>query len=164
MLDYIKGILISKQPSGSKGATIVVENNNGIITANGHAYNSSDLGSNNTNFALLVSHTFTEPFKDSNEYAEDKHTRQLQELSGAEGFAEKRNLGQQHERVDDECSRAHGEIENFSDNVRDAGNRRCPQLRIGDHGDAVAHEKQTEKEDEPAFQAFFCVGVHFLRL
>lgn len=28
MLDYIKGILISKQPSGSKGATIVVENNN----------------------------------------------------------------------------------------------------------------------------------------
>ena len=54
-------------PSGH----VVVENNNGIITANGHAYNSSDLGSNNTNFALLVSHTFTEPFKDSNEYAED---------------------------------------------------------------------------------------------
>ncbi len=54
-------------PSGH----VVVENNNGIVTANGHAYNSSDLGSNNTNFALLVSHTFTEPFKDSNEYAED---------------------------------------------------------------------------------------------
>ena len=54
-------------PSGH----VVVENNHGIITANGHAYNSSDLGSNNTNFALLVSHTFTEPFKDSNEYAED---------------------------------------------------------------------------------------------
>lgn len=54
-------------PSGH----VVVENNNGIITANGHAYNSSTLGSNNTNFALLVSHTFTEPFKDSNEYAEE---------------------------------------------------------------------------------------------
>ena len=54
-------------PSGH----VVVENNNGIVTANGHAYNSSDLGSNNTNFALLVSHAFTEPFKDSNEYAED---------------------------------------------------------------------------------------------
>ena len=54
-------------PSGH----VVVENNNGIVTANGHAYNSSDLGSNNTNFALLVSHTFTDPFKDSNEYAED---------------------------------------------------------------------------------------------
>lgn len=54
-------------PSGH----VVVENNHGIITANGHAYNSSSLGSNNTNFALLVSHSFTEPFKDSNEYAED---------------------------------------------------------------------------------------------
>jgi uncharacterized FAD-dependent dehydrogenase len=53
-------------PSGH----VVVENNNGIITANGHAYNSSELASNNTNFALLVSHEFTEPFKDSNEYAE----------------------------------------------------------------------------------------------
>ena len=54
-------------PSGH----VVVENNNGIITANGHAYNSSELGSHNTNFALLVSHTFTEPFKDSNEYAQE---------------------------------------------------------------------------------------------
>ncbi len=54
-------------PSGH----VVIENNNGIITANGHAYNSSELGSQNTNFALLVSHTFTEPFKDSNEYAQD---------------------------------------------------------------------------------------------
>ncbi len=54
-------------PSGH----VVIENNNGIITANGHAYNSSELGSHNTNFAILVSHKFTEPFKDSNEYAED---------------------------------------------------------------------------------------------
>lgn len=52
-------------PSGH----VVVENNNGVIVCNGHSYNASSLGSNNTNFALLVSHTFSEPFKDSNEYA-----------------------------------------------------------------------------------------------
>ncbi len=52
-------------PSGH----VVVENNNGVIVCNGHSYGSSKLGSNNTNFALLVSHTFSEPFKDSNEYA-----------------------------------------------------------------------------------------------
>lgn len=52
-------------PSGH----VVVENNNGIITANGHAYNSQELGSKNTNFAILVSHHFTEPFKDANAYA-----------------------------------------------------------------------------------------------
>ena len=54
-------------PSGH----VVVENNNGTITANGHAYNDPKLGSNNTNFALLVSHRFTEPFKDANGYAYD---------------------------------------------------------------------------------------------
>ena len=54
-------------PSGH----VVVENNDGVITANGHAYNDPKLGSHNTNFALLVSHTFTEPFKDSNGYAFD---------------------------------------------------------------------------------------------
>lgn len=52
-------------PSGH----VVVENNNGVITVNGHSYGSSNLGSSNTNFALLVSHHFSEPFKDSNEYA-----------------------------------------------------------------------------------------------
>lgn len=54
-------------PSGH----VVVENNNGIIVANGHAYNDSSLKSNNTNFAILVSHKFTEPFKDANGYALD---------------------------------------------------------------------------------------------
>ncbi len=52
-------------PSGH----VVVENNNGVIVCNGHSYGSSKLGSDNTNFALLVSHHFSEPFKDSNEYA-----------------------------------------------------------------------------------------------
>ena len=54
-------------PSGH----VVVENWNGIMVCNGHAYHDSKLGSNNTNFALLVSHHFDEPFKDANEYARE---------------------------------------------------------------------------------------------
>lgn len=49
---------------------VVNENTNGIITVNGHSYESNDLKTNNTNFALLVSKTFTEPFNDSNSYGE----------------------------------------------------------------------------------------------
>ncbi len=52
-------------PSGH----VVVENWNGIMVCNGHAYHDSKLGSKNTNFALLVSHEFDEPFHDANEYA-----------------------------------------------------------------------------------------------
>lgn len=49
---------------------VVAENTNGVITVNGHAYADTEKLSPNTNFALLVSNTFTEPFKDSNEYGE----------------------------------------------------------------------------------------------
>lgn len=49
---------------------VVAENTNGIITVNGHAYADKKLQSENTNFALLVSNKFTEPFKDSNGYGE----------------------------------------------------------------------------------------------
>ena len=49
---------------------VVSENTNGIITVNGHSYADESLHTENTNFALLVSNTFTEPFKDSNEYGE----------------------------------------------------------------------------------------------
>ena len=49
---------------------VVSENTNGIVTVNGHSYSDPSLRTNNTNFALLVSNTFTEPFKDSNEYGE----------------------------------------------------------------------------------------------
>ncbi|MCR5112739.1 MAG: NAD(P)/FAD-dependent oxidoreductase [Acholeplasmatales bacterium] len=48
---------------------VVVENHSGTMLANGHAYADSKLGSNNTNFALLVSHQFSEPFNLPNEYA-----------------------------------------------------------------------------------------------
>ncbi len=49
---------------------VVAENTNGIVTVNGHSYSDKSLRTENTNFALLVSNKFTEPFKDSNEYGE----------------------------------------------------------------------------------------------
>ena len=52
-----------------KGA-VVNENTNGIITVNGHSYEDPKFHTKNTNFALLVSQHFTEPFNDSNEYGE----------------------------------------------------------------------------------------------
>lgn len=52
-----------------KGA-VVTENTNGIITVNGHSYEDPSKQTQNTNFALLVSKHFSEPFKDSNGYGE----------------------------------------------------------------------------------------------
>ncbi len=52
-------------PSGH----VVVENHNGVTLCNGHSYNDSKLGSDNTNFALLVSQEFDQPFNDPNAYA-----------------------------------------------------------------------------------------------
>lgn len=49
---------------------VVSENTNGIVTVNGHSYSDPALHTENTNFALLVSNQFTEPFRDSNEYGE----------------------------------------------------------------------------------------------
>ncbi len=49
---------------------VVTENTNGIVTVNGHSYEDPALQTNNTNFALLVSKQFTEPFRDSNGYGE----------------------------------------------------------------------------------------------
>ena len=49
---------------------VVNENTNGIITVNGHSYEDPEKQTENTNFALLVSKHFTEPFKDSNGYGE----------------------------------------------------------------------------------------------
>jgi uncharacterized FAD-dependent dehydrogenase len=49
---------------------VVNENTNGIVTVNGHSYEDDKLKTKNTNFALLVAKHFSEPFKDSNGYAE----------------------------------------------------------------------------------------------
>ena len=53
-------------PMGS----VVNENTNGIITVNGHSYEDPAKQTENTNFALLVSKHFSEPFRDSNGYGE----------------------------------------------------------------------------------------------
>ncbi len=53
-------------PRGS----VVNENTNGIVTVNGHSYEDEKLQTDNTNFALLVSKHFSEPFEDSNGYGE----------------------------------------------------------------------------------------------
>ena len=49
---------------------VVAENTNGIVTVNGHSYEDESKKTENTNFALLVSKHFTEPFHDSNGYGE----------------------------------------------------------------------------------------------
>ena len=49
---------------------VVNENTNGIVTVNGHSYEDPGKHTENTNFALLVSKHFSEPFKDSNGYGE----------------------------------------------------------------------------------------------
>lgn len=54
-------------PKGS----VVNENTNGIVTVNGHSYEDPSMQTDNTNFALLVSKHFTEPFEDSNGYGEN---------------------------------------------------------------------------------------------
>lgn len=50
---------------------VVNENTNGIVTVNGHSYEDVSKHTENTNFALLVSKHFTEPFDDSTAYAEN---------------------------------------------------------------------------------------------
>lgn len=45
---------------------VVMENNSGLLTVNGHSYAQRRTG--NTNFALLVSKTFTEPFREPISY------------------------------------------------------------------------------------------------
>ncbi|SEN76814.1 NAD(P)/FAD-dependent oxidoreductase [Lihuaxuella thermophila] len=64
-------------PSGH----VVVENHSGIMLANGHAYKDPNLGSENTNFALLVSHQFDDPFDQPTEYAHEV-SRLANQLSG----------------------------------------------------------------------------------
>ena len=62
--DYVRTFCMN--PNG----IVVNENTNGIVTVNGHSYEDSTLKTKNTNFALLVSKHFSEPFKDSNGYGE----------------------------------------------------------------------------------------------
>ncbi|MBE7066422.1 MAG: NAD(P)/FAD-dependent oxidoreductase [Ruminococcaceae bacterium] len=47
---------------------VVMENVDGLITVNGHSYSEASLQSQNTNFALLVSNRFTQPFNQPYQY------------------------------------------------------------------------------------------------
>jgi len=57
---------------------VVTENYEGVITVNGHSY--ADKKTENTNFALLVSKNFTEPFKEPISYG--KYIARLANLLG----------------------------------------------------------------------------------
>lgn len=59
---------------------VVSENVDGLITVNGHSYSDPKLRSENTNFALLVSNRFTEPFKQPYRYG--KHIASLSNMLG----------------------------------------------------------------------------------
>ena len=60
-----------------KGA-VVTENTNGIVTVNGHSYEDPAKQTENTNFALLVSNHFTEPFDEPYRYG--KHIASLSNM------------------------------------------------------------------------------------
>ena len=57
---------------------VVAENVEGINTVNGHSYSDPKLRSENTNFALLVSNRFTEPFNEPYRYG--KHIASLSNM------------------------------------------------------------------------------------
>ena len=57
---------------------VVLENNSGLLTVNGHSY--AEKRSENTNFAILVSKTFTEPFREPISYG--KYIASLANLLG----------------------------------------------------------------------------------
>ncbi|MBN2879913.1 MAG: FAD-binding protein [Clostridia bacterium] len=48
---------------------VVVENTDGVMTVNGHSYKGEDKKTENSNFALLSTIRFTQPFKNPIEYA-----------------------------------------------------------------------------------------------
>ncbi|MBR2067965.1 MAG: FAD-dependent oxidoreductase [Solobacterium sp.] len=50
---------------------VVTENSDGVLTVNGHAFKDEEKKSKNSNFALLCSTNFTEPFNEPVEYARD---------------------------------------------------------------------------------------------
>jgi uncharacterized FAD-dependent dehydrogenase len=55
----------------NQGGIVSAENNNGVITANGHSYADKDKKTENCNFAILSSINFTGPFNQPTEYAEN---------------------------------------------------------------------------------------------
>lgn len=58
--------------------SVVTENTGGVLTVNGHSYRDQSRKTENSNFALLSTIRFTEPFKDPIEYA--RHVASLANL------------------------------------------------------------------------------------
>ena len=54
----------------NQGGIVSAENNNGIITANGHSFSDKSKKTDNCNFAILSSINFTEPFNKPTEFVE----------------------------------------------------------------------------------------------
>ena len=94
-----------------------------------------------------------EPQPQIDEQAEDEHARKLEKLSSSERLSQQGNLRKQHENIDAKSSRSHGYAENSGDDIRHAGNGCRAELSVGDKSDAVPHEEQAEKKNDPAFHA-----------
>lgn len=62
---------------------VVTENTGGVLTVNGHSYRDEAKKTKNTNFALLSTINFTQPFKEPIEYA--RHTAKLANLISGGG-------------------------------------------------------------------------------
>ncbi|MEA4852920.1 MAG: FAD-dependent oxidoreductase [Christensenella sp.] len=58
--------------------SVVTENTDGVLTVNGHSYRDQSRKTQNSNFALLTTIRFTEPFKEPIEYA--RHVASLANL------------------------------------------------------------------------------------
>lgn len=62
----------------NEGGLVVTENTGGVLTVNGHAYKDKARKTDNSNFALLSTIRFTDPFHDPIEYA--RHVASLANL------------------------------------------------------------------------------------
>ena len=58
--------------------SVVTENTDGVLTVNGHSYRDQSRKTENSNFALLSTIRFTEPFKQPIDYA--RHVASLANL------------------------------------------------------------------------------------
>lgn len=62
----------------NEGGLVVTENTSGVLTVNGHAYKDKARKTENSNFALLSTSRFTQPFREPIEYA--RHVASLANL------------------------------------------------------------------------------------
>ena len=70
---------------------VVIENTNGVLTVNGHAYKAEDKKTENTNFALLSTIKFTQPFNKPIEYA--RHVASMANMISGENSIIVQRLG-----------------------------------------------------------------------